>query len=118
MNANTYTTPRDLTEPGECSWVDKDGRLYRLAGTSPVAKVPTRAEIYSGLIDIGVARYGRAVVPHGERLRTDHRRPSTYGKPEHYLVDGFHVELDGLPSGTALVNAWHLARFLSHRGNA
>jgi hypothetical protein len=100
--------------PGEWAWVDMGGHLYRLAGTSPVAKVPARAEMHSGLLDLAVAGYGRAVVPCGERFKTDHRRSSPYSRLDHYVVDGFHVEFADLPRCMAFVNGWHLARFLSH----
>jgi hypothetical protein len=100
----------------KCSWVDVNGERYRIAGTSPVATAPVRAEMHSGLLDIGGARYGKAVVPHGERFRTHHRRPPSYSRPEHYVMHGFHVEPAGLPRGMDKVDARDLAALLSQPG--
>lgn len=100
--------------PSRNSWVDADGKLYRIAGTSPVARVPVRPGVESGLLNISSPYYGLAVVSRGERLRTEHRLSAGLSRSEHYIRDGFHVELAELPRGQARIDASDLAVFLSH----
>jgi hypothetical protein len=99
--------------PTRDSWVDADGKLYRIVGTSPVARVPVRPDVESGLLNISSQYYGLAVVPRGERLRTEHRLSPSLSRSEHYIKDGFHVELAELPRGLARIDASDLALFLS-----
>jgi hypothetical protein len=91
--------------PGKKAWVCASGNLYRIPVTT------SRPELRDGLLEVGLASYGEAVVPCGERFRTEHRRPDWGGRPEHYVVGGFQVELAG--RGVERVSALHLVAFLS-----
>jgi len=97
--------------PGANTWVGASGDYYRIAGTSPVAQTSPRPEVHDGLLDPGSARWGQAIVPRGERFRTEHR--GTDRGPVHFVAAGFQVEPAGLPRGMERVNAHALSLFLS-----
>lgn len=99
--------------PDAKRWVCASGSVYRIAGTSPVARRPPRPEVQDGLLAPSTAHRGQAVVPRGKRFQTEHRRTSGGGRPEHFVASGFHVEPAGLPRGMERVDAGDLMRFLS-----
>jgi hypothetical protein len=43
-------------------------------------------EVQDGLLAPGDAHWGQAVVPHGKRFQTEHRRTSWGGRPEHFAA--------------------------------
>ncbi len=99
--------------PGIHVWVCTSGSLYWLAEPFPRSEQPSRPEIQDGLLDVGWIPHGKAVVPCGERFRTEHRRRNGDGTPEHYVVGGFNVGPHGSRPSKERVAAHHLALFLS-----